>query len=511
MNDFYYYWRYERFFDPLGFYMPKNLKEIFKYARYFYETNHLVSSVVYKMAEYPITDIIYDTPNKELAEIYRTILEDEIDIKKILIEIGLDYFVYGNAFITTLVPFKRVFKCSKCGQIIEPQAKDGRRNWRVYQNKLVMTCPVHHDVPVEIVDIVVKTNDFKVARWDPMRITIEYSELAQKTKIYYDIPRDEAQKLLTDPEFLKNVRRPFLDALLEGKRSVLFEDDYILAVQRPSISHEFKGWGLPPILHVMQALFYLQMLRRAQFAIAEDRLLNFRYLYPPSDFVLQNGPFSTNLAIWKEKTEEALAKWRENPNYMPIFPLPIAYGSVGGEGKSLMVFPEIEEVIKEIITGLQVPQELVFGGLTWSGSSISLRIMENHYLNYRRYLTRVINSIVKTISEVKDIPQIDIRFRPFRMADDMQRAQIKLQLSSMDKISNSTLLEEFDIDAETEMRKKIEETKATIASQYELQAFQQEITQPKPESENEFEPEVENTINMNPMPDQKPPRRQGGI
>ena len=496
-----YHWSYDKFFDPLSFYIPKNLKEIFKFARYFYETNHLVSTVVYKMAEYPITSLIYDTEDPELKKEYEEILEDKIDIKRLLIEIGLDYFVYGNAFVTLLTPFKRMFLCPKCNTPLEPKIDEhGRRNWRVVNGQIHMECPKHHDVPVRVVDDPIRTNDFVLARWDPMRITIDFSELTQKTKVYYNLPKEEMRKIHTDPDFLKNVRKPFLDAILKGKSSVLFDDDKIFIFKRPSISHEFKGWGLPPILHVMQALFYLQMLRRAQFAIAEDRLLNFRYLYPPAEYVIQGSPFATNLNMWKNHVEEALRIWRENPNHMPIFPVPVAYGTLSGEGKTLMVFPEIEEIIKEIITGMQVPQELVFGGLTWSGSSVSLRMLENQYLNYRRYLVKLLDYIVKTIAKVKDIPAIKIRLRAFRMADDVQRAQLKLQLSNMGKISDRTLLDEFELDFENELAKKYQEAQMHTQYQLALENYQQQLKE-----------QPETVVDMRPLPEQKPPRRQGGI
>lgn len=507
-----YTWKHEKFFDPLAFYIPKSLKEVLKYCRYFYETNHIISAIVYKLAEYPITDLIYETDDEQLKELYHHILEEEMDIKRVLIEVGLDYFVYGNAFVTVLPPFKRVFKCSKCDRLIEPKTESGRRNWRIYNKQLRMECPVHGDVPVVVKDVVTKTNDFRIARWDPMRITIDYSELSQTRKIYYNMPNDEIRRVHTDPETLKKIRKPFLEAIIEGKDSVLFEEDKVYVFQRPSISHEFKGWGLPPLLHVLQLMFYIQMLRRAQFAIAEDRLLNFRYLYPPTEYVLQSGPFSANLATWKTNVENALKEWREDPNHIPIFPVPIAYGSITGEGKSLMLFPEIEQLISELIVGLQVPREFVYGGLTWSGSSVSLRMLENHYLNYRAYLSSLLNYITKTIALVKDVPHVKVRFRPFRMADDVQRAQLKLQLSNMGKISDTTLLSEFDMDYKTEMEKKITDAKKQILAQQELQMFQLQLqsalqSPPAQEMSQQEEEPIDEVVDMTPLPEQKPPRR----
>jgi len=80
-------------------------------------------------------------------------------------------------------------------------------------------------------------------------------------------------------------------------------------------------------------------------------------------------------------------------------------------------------------------------------------MLENHYLNYRQYLSNVIDKIISTIAKVKDIPEIKIHMRPFRMADDLQRAQIKMNLASGGKISDETLLQEFDLDYNTELQR----------------------------------------------------------
>jgi len=497
-----YTWKYEKFFDPLSFYMPKSLKEIIKYSRYFYETNHIVASAIYKLAEYPITDFIYDTTDQQLINEYKEILEEKIDIKKLLIEIGLDYFVYGNVFLTVFVPFNRIFTCPKCGQILNPEKDDnGNVNWQISNGKIYMSCSKHGRVPTNIDDVPIKSDDFTIMRWDPMNVTIDYSELTGKAHYYFDIPKDDISKATSDPEFIKEVRRPFLDAILQNKASVRFENDKLIVFQRPSINSEFKGWGLPPLLHVLQLLFYIQMLRKSQFAIAEDRMVNFRYLYPPIEYVLQGGPFSTNLGMWRNQVEDALRIWRDDPNNMPVFPVPVAYGTIGGEGKQLLLIPEIQTLIEELIVGLQVPREFVFGGLTWTGTSVSLRMLENHYLNYRQYLSNVIDKIISTIAKVKDIPEIKIHMRPFRMADDLQRAQIKMNLASGGKISDETLLQEFDLDYNTELQKIMNETQIQMALQGQLQQLTQQPAQQQQGSGNEQEIEED-------LPEQRPPRRE---
>ncbi|MBW2691042.1 MAG: hypothetical protein JRE57_00230 [Deltaproteobacteria bacterium] len=111
-----------------------------------------------------------------------------------------------------------------------------------------------------------------------------------------------------------------------------------------------------------------------------------------------------------------------------------------------------------------VPIEFVFGGLSWSGSSVSLRTLENHFLMYRRLLLRFVNWAKNRLRLYLGMPDVDIGFTEFKMADDIQRKQIVIQLNAANKISDHTMLTElgFDYDDEQEMIEKEAESRNRI-------------------------------------------------
>ena len=92
------------FFDLARNFIPKNIKTLFKFCRTFFYTSGFLRNVVTKLTEYPITDILYD-PNTDSAtrEKYDIALHRKLKIKSFLIEVGLDFFTYGNCFISTTV------------------------------------------------------------------------------------------------------------------------------------------------------------------------------------------------------------------------------------------------------------------------------------------------------------------------------------------------------------------------------------------------------------------------
>ena len=114
-----------------------------------------------------------------------------------------------------------------------------------------------------------------------------------------------------------------------------------------------------------------------------------------------------------------------------------------------------------------VPLEMSFGGMSWSGSSVSLRMLENHFLIYRRLLLRFVNWLKGKLRIYLTLPDVEIGFTEFKMADDIQRKQMVLQLNAAQKISDRTLLTEsgFDMDIEKDniKREVIERSKVTAA------------------------------------------------
>jgi hypothetical protein len=109
-----------------------------------------------------------------------------------------------------------------------------------------------------------------------------------------------------------------------------------------------------------------------------------------------------------------------------------------------------------MVIGMGVPIEFIFGGASWSGSNVSLRTIENMFLKYRHQQLRMVKWIVKKISLFMGWPEVALHFTDFKMADDLQRKQLYLNLAQLNKISDRTLLDEFELDYSSE-RQQVEE------------------------------------------------------
>lgn len=478
--------RYRKIFDPLNFYVPDDISELLKMSQYYYMTNHIISAIVYKMSEYPITELQFETKDERVKEKYKEIFE-EMGVKEKLIEYGLYYNVYGNVFTTILPPFRNIFLNKDDNNDILnlkyiKQKGNNREvpNWEIRDQQLwIISEKYNRKVPAEIHQQAIKDiSGFKMIFWNPINIRIAYNTFTDERVYYYKIEKSDKESIKREIDFLKHTPKWMLDAIIQNYSELKLTTKNVLHTKYPSVSLKYPGWGLPPMQPILNQVFYLNMLRRAQTAIAEDHIMMKRYIAPPTEVVIgTQGPAGItgmlNLGKWKTQMKQALTQWDKNPNAIQTFPMPVIEGKIGGEGKALMVFQEINSVINEIIAGLGVPREFMFGGLSWSGSSVSLRMLENHFINYRESLNKIFNFLTEKISKLTDLPKIKIKLRDFKMADDTIRKDLLLNMNSMGKISDNTLLNEFGFDYNHETENLVKEAEAKAKLQIETQYYQQ--------------------------------------
>ena len=458
------------FFDLSKFYFPRSTKELFKWCRHYYKTTGLISSTIYKLSEYPITDLIFEKPeeirDEQGAKKLEKVVKEELDIKGFLIKIGLDYFTYGNALISIYFPFKRFLKCPKCDHLNQIEDFDGigkKKNLDFVDFQFKGTCPnCDANTSFEIKDQAVRQRKkINLIRHNPEHFDIEYNEITGQHKYYYNIPKKLKEKIVKkDEDTLMTMPSIYFEALKKDK-AVKMKNSNIYHFKRSDVSDDDMEWGMPLILPVMRDLFHLQILRKAQQEIAMEHLVPLRVLFP-SDNQGDAAPHRrTGLGKWKKNVDREIRKWKRDPNYIPIMPIPLGNTTVSGNGKMLLLNQEMRMVSEGIVNGMGTPQEFVFGGLTWSGSSISLRMLENHFLVYRQSLLEFLNNfVVDKLAKFFNTKKFKIKMQEFKMADDVQRKQLMQQLNQMDKVSDSTFLKEVaGLDNESETAQMVQDYK----------------------------------------------------
>jgi hypothetical protein len=444
------------FFDLSQQYMPPTIKELFKWCTFYYYNSPLIGSTITKISRYPITDIIIEDENEQSRQLWLNFLNDNLAIKEKLMEVNLDYHVYGNAFVSLFFPFNRFLVCNACKKSTPISQADW--DFKGIQFKFSLKCSCGHEGAATIKDVPYKDKkNIRVTRWNPENIQIKHNEYTGKTVYLYTVPK----KLKTaihngDKDIVCDLPEIIIDAARESKMIKLNNDNFY-HLKRPTLAEQDQGWGKPLIIHVLKDMYYFYTLRRAQEAIALEHIVPFDIIYPMPN--AQQDPYvHSNLSGWKAQIENMIKKHRKDPNFKGVIPIPVGFGRLGGDGKAMMLAPELNYLTQTIVGGMGIPQEFLFGGLNWTGSSVSLRTLENDFIQNRGQLLRMLTWMTSKIRVHLGWPVIKkMRMADFRMADDVQRNQQLIGLNAQQKVSNHTLLTELGFDYEKETKKIMEE------------------------------------------------------
>lgn len=461
------------FFDIAQNYIPRAIKDTFDWCLYYQLTNPLVSAVTHKLAAYPITDLVYDDENDAVVTEYRDLFEGQFRLRTFLIETNLDRYTFGNSIVSVAFPFIKKLSCPSCHK--STSAEEMPFTFRGYKFSITCSCgfsgtAVAKDEPVK------NRSKIRLIRWNPKSITIRYNELTGDVRYFYTMPRNLKNDILIGKrDILLNTPQAFIDALAKDK-AIALDPTKIFHARRPSASREpfDSGWGAPMILPVLKDLFFVQILRKAQETIAMEHIVPMRTMFPQVTADGNNPYAHINLKDWQKEVEGQIRRWRQDNNHIPVMPVPIGTQTIGGQGKQMLLHQEIRAYNDMIIAGLGVPTGFVYGEAMYSGASVNLRALENEFLGNRQDMLRLVEFIGDRVATFLDLPRVKLRFKPFKMADDIQRASFNFQLAQAGYISRHTQLQSVDMDYDTEQEIIKEEMKHQKAIQTETAINQAE-------------------------------------
>lgn len=463
------------FFDVAQTYLPASFKQMFRYCRYYFLTNPVINAIVFKLAEYPITDILVEHDNPNVASRWTEYLQDHIGIRTLQLELGLDYFVYGNAFASLVNPFLKYLRCSSCSH--QCVAKQHKALWTYTGQEFRLTCPrcMRTNTAIAVDRPLRQENGLRVLRWNPEDIDIEHHALTGETKYTYTIPQGLRSDILYGKKDVIAVTPQLFIEAVRKQQAVKLSPERVFHMRRSSIAGPEQGWGIPLMLPLLKDAFLLQIMKKHQETILTEHIVPLRTLFPQAASGTSDPFANISLVNWQEQISMEIARWRIDPNYMPILPLPIGTQTLGGDGKMLLVGNEMNMVIDQIIWGAGCPREFVTGGLSYSGSQTSMRMLENAFLGFILHHKKFTRWLIQSIADYLDWTPVKARYKPFKMADDLQRSAFFFQLSQSGKISDKTLLAQVDLDVHAENSLMERETDARVAATKKQQLAQANI------------------------------------
>lgn len=449
------------YFDIASQRVPSDIKSILSICRYYILGDDILHPIVRKLAEYPVTEIIFTLPNELSTTEYEDIFEDKLDITSFLIEARIEKWGFGNSFISINYPFSRMLVCPECSYTKSMRAT--KFTWENFKpSGKCGKCKKH--VKFETKDVLIRdAAKINLIRWDPAQIDIEYNIVTGERTYWYKIPPRLAKDIREGkPEAVSTAPKVFIEAVKEHK-DVKFSKTNFFHYRDHILSGEQMAWAPPPLLCCLKSAWLLQLVKKNIESICIEGTIPLDIIYPSTQ---GNDPLQfVSMGEWKSKIESEIAEWREDKQRIPIMPVPVGWQRVLGNQGLAESVSMMQELVKIICGGVGLPQEFLYGGINYSGSSVALRVLENHFLADRRGMLGLLRFVISNVCNFLSLPVPDIRLRDFKMADDIQkRAQFDGLAQAM-KISNETLLSEFGLDWKDELGQMEEEQLALALSE----------------------------------------------
>lgn len=464
------------FFDVSQQFLPADQGQLHKWCRYYFLTNPIINAACSKMAEYPVTPLLFETEDSNLQKMYKG-LERKLKLRDFQVEVGLDYFVYGNAFVSVFFPMTKYLICTKCGERHRASTSRSLYKWKALKFHLTCRNCGYEGTAKEFDQYIQSVRDIRLVRWNPENINVKYNEITGQSKYYFKLPKAVINDIkIGDNDTIETIPTEFLEAARKSK-ALLFNTENIYHLKRPTIAQKDQGWGTPLLYPVLKDAFYLQVMKKAQESVLMEHIVPLRMIYPGPATGGNDGPYgSYNLSNWKAKVDAEINTWKRDNNYIPVLPVNVGFQQFGGNARALMMYQEMRMVSEQMLAGAGIPQEFIFGGLQWSGSNTSLRALENMLLGYNRQRHElIIDFILKKIARFMKWPSVEARFEKFKMADDLQRAMFYLQLNQAQKISDRRLMEEIGESFDLEIDRMDGELKRQLATNRKMQVATADI------------------------------------
>jgi hypothetical protein len=492
--------------------IPTNIKLVFRLCRFWHAQDALLGAVVDKLSEYPVTSLLIeaigdDELTPKARDKWDTLLNTTLDIRQKLIDVNNDRYCYGNSFWYIYYPFVRYCVCPSCNQrtpatAFKEMSASVTTSKETFSLMIKATCPKCGKVGQ------FKTEDRKsearsglnLIRMSPLRMSLKYNSSSGHREWYWEPPRRIDEGIADgDRTIICYTEMAILEAA-HRNQSVLLNKDRLWVSQTPGMPGVWEGWGVPPLWRVLEDVYYYKILRRANEALAQEHVVPMRIISPAGTGDV--SPQRTmNLTDWRNRIKEELQQFKKDPNRVMISPIPINVEQVGGQGRVMMVASEMEAAARIIAAGLGCPVEMIWGGLNWSGASVSLRVLENHFINDRSNSERFLGFLIPKISAYFRMPRVNCKLSEFRMADDVQQQGNMINLMLQGYLSRQSVVGELGYDpgeefdnlskeheklnaitmqdnvAASHMRTVIQmlEAKAQILMQYELQITQDQL------------------------------------
>lgn len=440
------------FMDIASTAMPQSIKPLLYWAEYLWNSQGTYAKSQMRVISYFLTDIQFDETSDDEREKWDELALDDLDLKGQTQLVLRDRAAYGNAFTSVLVPFTRFLGCKgdRCGALYTlKEVYEGKAfnfTWECPEFKA--TCPICKYRGSFRIHDEAREQDLTIKHWPPHEIELLHDVYSGDTHYLWRIPEDYKRQVRQGTLFhLERVEKEVLKAIAHNQM-FRFRPESIFHVKEPTLSGVInRGWGIPNIYANFRQLFYVQVLRRFNEAIAMDYVIPFRIITPAQrqgagggGSILSTGDpmATTDGATFRSQALRMIRQRRRDPAGIQVFPFPVNFQMFGADANQLAPKDLLDQGFERLLNDCGTPVDMFNGNLQLQAAPVALRLFESEHHDIPNTANRVLRYWTDTISRIRSWEEPKSRFTRVTIADNLEKQMMDIQLMQAQQLSGMT-------------------------------------------------------------------------
>lgn len=463
------------FMDAASAYLPTTLPEMLDIAEYAWLTFGPFRETVKRIVSYFITEIRLDggaeSEREEADELLKT-----IGIMRIIKTLGLNYCVYGTAFLSLHIPIIRSLRCQGChaeyvAQYYRYELKSGRDGPELHAK--CAKCGYggrfdridRHDPDV---------TRLRPIHWNPRRIYMRPHPVTGEREVYWRVDPLLVREVKAGARFYTNsMPWSMIEACFTRDAWYKFNPDEIYIMSDPALAGlDMHAWSVPMIVPNIKTLFYIQLLRRADEALAMDFIMPFRILHPEGSAGGGTGLDALQMIGGERFVSQMrgmVQQRKRDPTSVQISPVPVGYQTLGGEAKALAPKDSLAFAMDEFLNGCGFPAQLFQGTLEFQAQPGAHRVFEQTWSALPDHNSGAADWIVRKLCRRYGYGDMSGSMEKVTRVDDLERKMVFMQGAAAGDISKGTAWKALGYDYLNEQEKVVAEQQAIMRLQQEAE------------------------------------------
>jgi len=462
--------------------MPTTMKSALWWSEYMWTTQGTYRMAMERIISYFITELeLGGEASDDEKDKFEDYLDKKLKLLSFLSQLLRDRLCYGNGLASVVVPFRRFLQCPKTGDLYPLAVVYRNFDFKFTDDhQWIATCPRTGwrgawnliDKPRE------ESDQLILKRWSPHEIELLHDPFTEEVAYLWRIPEYYKRMVREGNLFhLERASKQVLDAIKHDKL-FRFKKDAIYHMKEPTLAGiRNMGWGLPRSLINYRQLWYVQVLRRYNEAIAMDYVIPFRLITPESrngssaGGIAAGDPMATyNMGDFRSQIRGMINRRRRDPAAWQMLPFPVNYQMLGGDANQLAPTELIAQGHDTLLNECGTPVEFYQGSLSIQAAPVALRLFESTHRELVSDANDFLQWTCNSISRIMSWEQVEAKLKRVTIADDMQKQMSALQLMMGQQLSGTSGLKAIGYDWKNEQKLLADEAR----QQQVMQARQQE-------------------------------------